>query len=137
MPTPEHHNQTSESSDASDHVPALPPPPEPSADGGIVPALNTTSKDTDAIPQGDDIDIFTLSSVAALKILCGTVETLVKITGDVPPTPPVNAPDMSILQVIRTPQIVRSIEESEGKITQKPCRDRPPSESFPDMFPLL
>ena len=126
MPTPELH---SEASGPSEHVPALPPPPEPSADSGIVPPLDATSKDTD-IPQGDDIDIFTLSSVTALKILCGTVETLVKITGDVPPTPPVNAPDAPMSKFIRTPKIIRAIEESEAKITQKPCRDRPPSTSI-------
>lgn len=131
MPAPEHH------SDASEHVPALPPPPEPSADGGIVPTLETTSKGTDAIPLGDHIDIFTLSPVAALKILCGTVETLVTITGDVPPTPPVSAPHTPMSQVIRTPQIIRAIEESEAKMTQKPCQDRPPSRSFPGIFSLL
>ncbi|CAF9913585.1 MAG: hypothetical protein HETSPECPRED_001603 [Heterodermia speciosa] len=124
MPTPKHHSKTCE---GSDHVPALPPPPEPSADGGIVPTLDTTSKDSDAIPQGYDIDIFTLSSVAALKILCGTVETLVKITGDVPPTPPVSAPNTPISRVIRTPQIIRAIAQSEAKITQKSCQDRPPT----------
>ena len=133
MPTPEHH---SIASGAGDHVPALPPPPEPSADGGIVPSPEITSKNTD-IPQGGDIDIFTLSSVAALKILCGTVETLVKITGDVPPTPPVSAPDTPASQVIRAPQIIRATEESEAKITQKPCRDRPPSKSFRGMFSLF
>ena len=127
MPTPKHHSKTCE---GSDHVPALPPPPEPSADGGIVPTLDTISKDSDAIPQGYDIDIFTLSSVAALKILCGTVETLVKITGDVPPTPPVSAPNTPISRVIRTPQIIRAIAQSEAKITQRSCQDRPPSKSF-------
>ncbi|KAL8795337.1 MAG: hypothetical protein Q9195_002207 [Heterodermia aff. obscurata] len=136
MPTPEHHSKTGEGSGASDHVPALPPPPEPSADEGIVPTLDTTSKDTDVIPQGDDIDIFTLSSVAALKILCGTVETLVKITGDVPPTPPVSAPNTPMSHVIRAPQIVRAIEESEAKVAQKPCQDRPPNAASPKMAML-
>lgn len=34
------------------------------------------------------MDVFTIGPVTALKLLCGGIEALVKITGDVPPTPP-------------------------------------------------
>ena len=70
----------------------LPAPPSPSADAGIVPNIASPTKeleDPGVIPSREDIDIFTLTPLAALKLLCSTAETIVKNTGDVPPTPPV------------------------------------------------
>ena len=63
-----------------------PRPPSPSADRGIVPSSQPPSADSGTIPDTDDIDIFTLSPVAALRMLCTTVESLVELTGDIPPT---------------------------------------------------
>lgn len=82
--------------------------------------------DSGDIPKGNDLDIFTLSPIAALKMLCGTVETLVKITGDVPPTPPVSTPDTP-KSWIRVSQTSRAVQANETRHTQKPCRDRPPT----------
>ena len=80
----------------------LPRPPSPSADRGIVPALQPSSVDSATFPNADDIDIFTLSPVSALKMLCTTVETLVRLTGDIPPTPPIsqsNSPNLGLIHV--------------------------------------
>ncbi|KAL9603469.1 MAG: hypothetical protein Q9219_001156 [cf. Caloplaca sp. 3 TL-2023] len=74
--------------------PSPPPPPSPSADTSIVPQITSPTKETQDlghVPQGDDLDIFKLSPLAALKMLIATTEALIKITGDVPPTPPINA----------------------------------------------
>ena len=132
MHTPEHHDEITESSlsksgATDDAEPALPPPPEPSADPGIAPASNVPSDDSGDIPKGNDLNIFNLSPIAALRMLCGTVEMLVKITGDVPPTPPLSAPNTPRSQVIQISRIDPTAQENEARHTSKSCRDRPPT----------
>lgn len=68
-------------------LPPLPAPPTPSTDRGVTQAAASPVKDPGALPNAADIDIFTLTPEAAMKMLCSSVETLVRITGDVPPTP--------------------------------------------------
>lgn len=55
----------------------------------------------DCIPIDGEIDIFHLSPVAALKILCSNIEALVCMTGDIPPTPPISqgtTPNLQMMQ---------------------------------------
>ena len=73
-------------------TPQLPPPPSPSADAGIAPEKEDSDKDHGNIPDAEDIDIFTLTPVASLKILCNSLDILVHLTGDIPPTPPLSRP---------------------------------------------
>ena len=74
-------------------LPSIPAPPTPSADPGVLPtAVGSASKGPGYIPDTADIDIFTLLPEAAMKMLSNCVETLVRITGDIPPTPPVSNP---------------------------------------------
>lgn len=68
----------------------LPRPPSPSADRGIIPATESSHADSGTFPDTEDMDIFTLTPVAALRLLCSSVETLVLISGDIPPTPPLS-----------------------------------------------
>jgi len=68
--------------------PPLPAPPDPANDPGVVPSITSPPPDEGTIPE--ELDIFVLTPVAALKMLCASVDTLVKFTGDVPPTPPVS-----------------------------------------------
>lgn len=69
-----------------------PPPPNPAADAGLVPQCKPSSV-AESPPWDDaELDIDTLPAVAAMKILCQSLETLVRLTGDVPPTPPVSRP---------------------------------------------
>ena len=71
--------------------PARPPaPPDPSNDAGVIPPIQSPPPDEDVIPDGP-IDIFTLTPVAALKLLCRSIDTLVRFTGDIPPTPPIRS----------------------------------------------
>ena len=70
----------------------IPRPPSPSADRGIFPVAESSLSDSGTFPRAEDLDIFTLSPVAALRMLCSTIETLVRITGDIPPTPPISRP---------------------------------------------
>ncbi|CAD6565795.1 MAG: hypothetical protein ASARMPRED_007991 [Alectoria sarmentosa] len=82
-------------------MPQLPRPPSPSADRGIVPGTESSFVDSGTLPNADDIDIFTLSPLAALRMLCSTVETLVRLTGDIPPTPPISHPKTPSLGLIQ------------------------------------
>lgn len=58
--------------------------------------------DSDICPNAEDIDIFTLTPMIALRMLCSTIENLVRITGDIPPTPPISqlsTPTLGLVQV--------------------------------------
>ena len=68
----------------------VPRPPSPSADPGVIPATESPLADSGTVPNADEIDIFTLSPLAALRMLCSTVETLVRITGDTLPSPAIS-----------------------------------------------
>ena len=74
-------------------TPKLPPPPSPSADAGIAPDKPDLYQDDGVLPESEQIDVFTLKPLAALRILCDLLDTLVRITGDIPPTPPVSRPN--------------------------------------------
>jgi len=80
---------TLQDSEQSLHV--LPPPPNPSADSGLTVPTGDDDADTSP-PSPSSLDVFTLSPVTALKLLCAGIEALVRITGDVPPTPPPSHP---------------------------------------------
>lgn len=116
-----------ETSSISGSTLALPPPPEPSADQGISPPVATPSEEDGALPEAESLDIFTLAPVAALRMLCDTVETLVQMTGDVPPTPP--------LSTSRRPgtQIIQALKENTATYPKKACRDRPPTPRPPNI----
>ncbi|OCT48897.1 cyclin-U2-2 [Cladophialophora carrionii] len=68
--------------------PKLPAPPEPENDKGIIPPIKSPLLEglDDITPE--NVDIFNLEAVSALKLLCRSIDTLVQLTGDVPPTPP-------------------------------------------------
>ena len=82
-------------------MPQLPRPPSPSADRGIVPNTVSSLTDSGTCPNAEDIDIFKLTPMVALRMLCSTVEDLVQITGDVPPTPPISQPSTPNLGLIK------------------------------------
>ncbi|KAL8873584.1 MAG: hypothetical protein Q9174_000976 [Haloplaca sp. 1 TL-2023] len=98
MPTPTGHGEQStlpvrQPPAQSYSPPPLPPPPTPSEDTGIIPQVTSAATEAEELDLGagdKDLDIFKLSPSAALKLLCTTVETLIKLTADVPPTPPLS-----------------------------------------------
>jgi hypothetical protein len=73
--------------------PPLPSAPDPSTDPGVVPPIASPPPDDGELPE--DLNIFALSPVAALKMLCRSIDTLVQFTGDVPPTPPLRSRNAS------------------------------------------
>ncbi len=99
---------TSAASSASIHE--LPPPPVPSSDPSLAAdAAAPRSPPPAEAPQ----DLFKLPPAEALRLLSASVELLVRMTGDVPPTPPPRMPtdpQMSGLQAEKE-SIVRSHSE--------------------------
>ncbi|KAH8594956.1 cyclin-domain-containing protein [Bisporella sp. PMI_857] len=75
--------------DSADSFVLIPPPrPNPSEDKGLViPESQRDGRHTPPSP-GSLNDVFELTPVASLKLLCCGVEALVRVTGDIPPTPP-------------------------------------------------
>jgi hypothetical protein len=84
-----------------------PPAPVPSEDAGLAIA----AQNEEIVPGSpNSFDVFTITPITALKLLCAGVEALVRITGDVPPTPPLAQdiePNMRGMQIEKE-NIVRS-----------------------------
>jgi hypothetical protein len=59
----------------------LPPRPDPAEDKGLlIPSPNDDGYKSPPSPAS--LDVFTLTPVTALKLLCGGIEALVRITGE-------------------------------------------------------
>ncbi|KAH0490788.1 hypothetical protein TgHK011_002240 [Trichoderma gracile] len=71
-----------------------PPPPVPSSDPrlSIDHDRSPPTATTDSTTSNDEYDLFKLKPAEALQLLSAGVELLVRITGDVPPTPPPKTP---------------------------------------------
>ncbi|KFY17759.1 hypothetical protein V492_00427 [Pseudogymnoascus sp. VKM F-4246] len=85
-----------------------PPPPNPAADVGLS-VQSTTPDPESATPSVSSIDVFKLPPISALKLVCAGIEALVRITGDIPPTPPTSGP--------QTPNM-RGIQEEKENIVR-------------------
>lgn len=85
----------------SSPLPQLPKAPSPSRDPAIAADGEVSSEDLEALQVSAKIDIFELAPIAALKMLCDTIEALVRLTGDVPPTPPITQPGTPNLGLIQ------------------------------------
>lgn len=98
-----------ETSDAMNTDTNPPPaPPVPSDDPSL--AVDAAAQQS---PPVDEQDLFKLRGVEALRLLSASIELLVRMTGDIPPTPPPRMPtdpQMSGLQAEKE-NIVRSHSE--------------------------
>lgn len=84
----------------------LPPRPNPAEGAGLILKL---SPGEERCPSPNSLDVFTIGPIVALKLLCAGIEALVKITGDVPPTPP---PDFT------TPPNMRGMQAEKESIVR-------------------
>lgn len=84
----EEHHQPSTECARKEHTPPLPKAPQPEKDTGIVPAIKSPDPDSADAIDPDHVNVFEIAPIQALKLLCTFVESLVRMTGDVPPTPP-------------------------------------------------
>ncbi|KIV85906.1 hypothetical protein PV11_01558 [Exophiala sideris] len=100
--------------------PKLPARPEPASDKAIFPSIKSPSLEGLDEITPDNVDVFQLEAVAALKMLCRSIDTLVKLTGDVPPTPPARSrgpspnPGISKLRESTTADAVTPKKENIG-----------------------
>lgn len=82
-------------------LPQQPKAPSPSQDPAVAPERDVPDKDLEESQVSNEINIFELAPLVALKMLCDTVEALVRLTGDVPPTPPITQPSTPNLGLIQ------------------------------------
>ena len=108
MGSPGQHHRQAHAGDAHSNPP---PPPEPSNDTGIIPSIKSPVLEGIDHLTPDNVDIFTLDAVAALKLLCRGTQLLVDMTGDVPPTPAARSPGVYAppAQVTTTPEKPRAL----------------------------
>ncbi|KAI1335682.1 cyclin-domain-containing protein [Xylariaceae sp. FL0016] len=112
-----------------------PPPPNPSTDPKLASQARTPPP-LHAAPTPDAHDLFKLPPTAALRLLCAGIESLVRTTGDIPPTPPPSSPtypNMSGLQREKV-AIVRSHSEKNLARMQELANQQPPPTSHPQGF---
>ncbi|KAF9875318.1 cyclin [Colletotrichum karsti] len=120
-------------SDSSD-VPELPPPPNPSLDPGLAVAASESPPN---VPENEDVS--KLPPRLAMRLLSGGIEALVRITGDIPPTPPPTSPTLPNMrgmaaekELIRTnseKNLARMRQEAEAAMATahaSPSPRRPP-----------
>ncbi|QYS98714.1 hypothetical protein H0G86_005882 [Trichoderma simmonsii] len=91
----------------------LPPRPVPSSDPRLSIDQDRGPANSPPTDNNDEHDLFKLKPAEALQLLSASVELLVRITGDVPPTPPPKTPtdpQMSNMQVEKE-NIARSHSE--------------------------
>lgn len=105
-----------------------PPPPDPSQDKDIV-ILSPSAHAVGPVMSQPASDIFTMTPISALKLLCAGIEALVRITGDVPPTPPLSHPTTPNMRGMQAEKenIVRSHSNTSLKLLSE--RQRTPSRS--------
>src|ERR1700733_6492576 len=72
--------------------PPQPPAPDPSKDRGVIPSITSPAPDEGEL---EELYIWAIKPLAALKMLCRGIDTLVRLTGDIPPTPPVRSRQQS------------------------------------------
>lgn len=119
-PEDDQHNQSS-----STDPPKLPPPPSPSQD----PRLAITGDSPPNVPETDDI--FKLAPRSAMQLFARSVELLVNITGDIPPTPPPTSPTMPNMRgMMAERELIRSNSEKNlARMMQEAAAAQPAASS--------
>ncbi|PSR83597.1 cyclin-domain-containing protein [Coniella lustricola] len=110
-----HGDSNHEPRDARSVPSSPPPPPNPAADPRLVlqpPPPNLQPVDSPQLHAQPE-DIFKVPALAALKLLSAGVEALVRVTGDIPPTPPPETPHVPHMRGMQAEKenIVRSYSE--------------------------
>ncbi|KAI0392207.1 cyclin-domain-containing protein [Xylariaceae sp. FL0594] len=119
-----------------DGTPSVPPPPPIPSNDRILISQARTPPPPHAIPTDALSDLFKLPPVAALKLLCGGMESLVRVLGDIPPTPPPaspHIPNMTSMQKEKAAIVRSHSEKNLAKLHQQQQQQPPaPSHNPPD-----
>ncbi|KAK1756566.1 cyclin-domain-containing protein [Echria macrotheca] len=118
-------------------IPSPPPAPNPSADPSLRLVATSESDITSPRLAAQVDDIFKVAPLAALKLLSAGIESLVEVTGDIPPTPPPRSPTIPHMRGMEAEKqsIVRSNSEKnlarlmQQAMSQSPRTGRSPARS--------
>ena len=105
--------------------PTLPAAPHPCADPGLH-VQNSSANQGKEDSEDEETDIFTMNPLTALNLLCSSIEDLVRITGDVPPTPPVSAPTtpvLALMQAEKENKIRHNRNSIKAKLVKEPSHE--------------
>ncbi|KAI1170073.1 cyclin-domain-containing protein [Nemania sp. FL0916] len=115
-----------------DALPGLPPPrPVPSADPNLFSQARTPPPLHVVPTNSTSTDLFRLPPTVALKLLGAGIESLVRVTGDIPPTPPPTSPPVPNMRSMQREKaaIVRShSEKSLARLLQQHQQREPSSQ---------
>ncbi|KAI1360516.1 cyclin-domain-containing protein [Xylaria arbuscula] len=107
--------------ESSDTIPDLPPRPVPSKDPNLITQARTPPPLHVVPTHTSSADLFKLPPTAALKLLSAGIESLVRVTGDIPPTPPPTSPPVPNMSGMQREKaaIVRSHSEKNLALLQQ------------------
>ncbi|KAI9803294.1 MAG: hypothetical protein M1825_002085 [Sarcosagium campestre] len=117
---------------SSSPPPPPPPPPDPSKDTGALQIERpdkAIADDTHVESDNDAVDIFTMTPVTALKLMCERIDMLAQLTGDVPPTPPVSHPTTPITKDIGIDRLSSKAENARTEGSSKDTVPKTPPKS--------
>lgn len=101
-------------------LPEQPKAPNPSADSGVIPRIESPPADASGLlPTDAELDVATLDPLVALKLLAKGVQALSEITGEVLPSPAISRPTAP------------SIVELRGQLVRRPSIPGTPPSSVP------
>lgn len=114
-----------------------PPPPIPSLDPNLVSQARTPPPLHHASSTPSSHDLFKVTPIAALKMLSEGIQALVRITGDIPPTPPPASPTIPHMRGIQREKanIVRSLSDKNLLEARKKAETMAPQQETPFFAP--
>ncbi|KAJ9635803.1 hypothetical protein H2199_008155 [Coniosporium tulheliwenetii] len=94
-----------------------PSPPNPSADTGVIPPIQSPNKDAPSPPAEGQWDVSDVAPETAMKMFCRSLQALALVSGDIPPTPPISRPG--------TPRSRQAWIEGRARSTSRPATPVP------------
>lgn len=113
--------QQTSSNASSASITEPPPPPVPASD----PRLSIDHDNKSTPPPPEEHDLFKLPALEALRLLSASVELLVQMTGDIPPTPPprtTSYPQMSDMQAEKANIVRTHSQQNLARLRQQASR---------------
>lgn len=114
--------QQSSSDASSASITEPPPPPVPASD----PRLSIDHDNKSTPPPLEEHDLFKLPALEALRLLSASLELLVQMTGDIPPTPPPRTPSypqMSDMQAEKANIVRTHSQQNLARLRQQASRE--------------
>lgn len=114
--------QQTSSNASSASITEPPPPPVPASD----PRLSIDHDNKSTPPPPEEHDLFKLPALEALRLLSASVELLVQMTGDIPPTPPPRTPSypqMSDMQAEKANIVRTHSQQNLARLRQQAARE--------------